>query len=366
MKLFDPEKLHRHVDEGLISETKHPELDLWIYNYTPTCVYAHAWNEVTLLCRGLILDAEGDVVERPFPKFFNLEEHSRSDLVFREPFQVFEKVDGSLGILYSLGHGAGFAIATRGSFASTQAVWATKYLRDFFWNIWSEDKTWIPDPAYTYLFEIIYPQNRIVVDYGGWEGLIFLCAINKATGASMFTFGDDRDFPGLAVNRIDSENMSPRDLKTLEQPNAEGFVVFFPNSNRRMKTKFDEYVRVHRIVTGTNTKRIWEWLASGQDISGYLEHVPDEFYDFVKKTVADLTEKYDAIHTKAYLHYDEVVAKAGPNAKRRDFAFVALKHLDAHLIFAIHDGKSIDEAIWKMVKPAYAEYYSNYDLAEET
>lgn len=359
---IDMDMLQRFVAEGLISETKHPVLPLWIYNYTPQCVYAHAWNELTLLCRGLILDEYGRIVERPFEKFFNIEEHSRSDILFREPFQVFEKMDGSLGILYRSPEG--LAVATRGSFQSEQAIWATQWLRAFQPDYRVNE--WTPDPSYTYLFEIIYKNNRIVVDYGAFEGLVFLAAVHKNTGASMFTFGDERDYPGLHVKRFDSEDMKPHDLLEIEKPNEEGFVVFFPNSNRRVKAKMAEYVRVHRIVTGTNTKRIWEWLASGQDITEMLDHVPDEFYDFVRGTVTTLSSKAGALHAKAKLDHDRIMAKLGPNCKRKDFAMEALKYRNNSLIFALHDGKSIDDAIWKMVKPARAEWYSQYDVAEET
>lgn len=361
---IDMDMLQRFVDEGLISETKHPVLPLWIYNYTPACVYAHAWNELTLLCRGLILDEYGRIVERPFEKFFNIEEHSRSDILFKEPFQVFEKMDGSLGILYKSPEG--LAVATRGSFASEQAIWATQWLRSG--AILGGQKkimTWSPDPSYTYLFEIIYKENRIVVDYGEFEGLIFLAAVHKDTGASMFNFGDERDYPGLHVKRFDSGDMHPRDLLEIEKPNEEGFVVFFPNSNRRVKAKMAEYVRIHRIVTGTNTKRIWQWLSEGQDITAMLDHVPDEFYDFVRGTVTTLTSKAGALHAKAKLDHERIVDKVGPNAKQKDFAFECLKYRNNSLIFALHAGKPIDDMIWKMVKPVRAEYYSNYDVTEE-
>ncbi len=47
------------VREGYITvQKKHPECDLFIYNYTSKAQYDHVWNEVTLACGGLILDAD--------------------------------------------------------------------------------------------------------------------------------------------------------------------------------------------------------------------------------------------------------------------------------------------------------------------
>src|SRR5438874_2440055 len=121
MKLDGIEKL---IDEGVVRATRHPSLPLTIYNYTAKCQYDQLWSDVTRVCRGLIIDDNGTVVARPFPKFFNMDEHSRSDIVFSKAFTITEKVDGSLGVLYPSGDG--WAIATRGSFTSGQAVKATE------------------------------------------------------------------------------------------------------------------------------------------------------------------------------------------------------------------------------------------------
>ncbi|HRF99146.1 MAG TPA: hypothetical protein PLZ51_28235, partial [Aggregatilineales bacterium] len=73
------------------------------------------------------------------------------------------KMDGSLGILYRW-QGA-YYIATRGNFDSDQAIWATIFLRTHY------DLHNLAD-EYTLLFEIIYPDNRIVVNYGQRQDLV--------------------------------------------------------------------------------------------------------------------------------------------------------------------------------------------------
>ena len=50
---------------------KHPEADLFIYNYTRNAEYNKVWNEVTLQTRGLILDSEMNIVALPLRKIFN-------------------------------------------------------------------------------------------------------------------------------------------------------------------------------------------------------------------------------------------------------------------------------------------------------
>ena len=96
---------------GYISARRHPTEPLTIYNYTAKCQYAPLWTPETRHCRGLIVHDGGRIVARPFPKFFNFEEHSRSEIAFSKPFTVAEKIDGSLGVLYP--DGDGWAIASR-------------------------------------------------------------------------------------------------------------------------------------------------------------------------------------------------------------------------------------------------------------
>ena len=105
-------------------------------------------------CRGLVLDSDGNVVAKPFKKFFNLEELTPGQIP-NEPFEVFEKMDGSLGILFN--YKGEWILATKGSFISEQAVKGMQILKKYKYERLLE--------GYTYLFEIIYSENRIVCQY---------------------------------------------------------------------------------------------------------------------------------------------------------------------------------------------------------
>jgi hypothetical protein len=66
--------------QGLISTERHRELPLLNHNYATRCQWENAWDELTLQCRGLITDTAGNVISRPFPKFFNLAQHEAAAL----------------------------------------------------------------------------------------------------------------------------------------------------------------------------------------------------------------------------------------------------------------------------------------------
>lgn len=50
--IIDKEK---YIDTKLVDEKEHPFLPLLIYNYTPECQFSKSWDEVTMMCRGLIV-----------------------------------------------------------------------------------------------------------------------------------------------------------------------------------------------------------------------------------------------------------------------------------------------------------------------
>ena len=168
-------ELNKRVEDGLISAQKHDTLQLIIWNYTQTCQFSKAWDEYTMAARGLITDLEGNVVARPFKKFFNIDEREETKIenLPTETPDVYTKYDGSLGILYFDGDLP--CIATRGSFNSDQAKWATEWIQTKFLK--KSDFL----EGYTYLFEIIYPENRIVVDYGKERNVCYLTSRETET-----------------------------------------------------------------------------------------------------------------------------------------------------------------------------------------
>jgi RNA ligase len=93
------EELNQLITDNYINVNKHPKADLYIYNYTQKAQYERLWNDWTLACRGLIMDRDYNIIARPFKKFFNLGEFENQDIP-NESFEVYEKMDGSLGILY--------------------------------------------------------------------------------------------------------------------------------------------------------------------------------------------------------------------------------------------------------------------------
>lgn len=255
---------------GLVSERGGPD-GLRLYCYTQQCVHSRQWGDFTKLARGLILDVnERRVVATPFPKFFNLGENGAGfPAQSCEPFEVFEKLDGSLIILFN--HKGKWLTATKGSFGSDQAEWAANQI--------SSQLLDTLDPASTYLLEAIYPENRIVVAYP-YTGLVLLGAYDGV--------GNEYPYETLqAVGGVTGWRMVRRRYfanadalrKVVERLPAteEGFVVRFSDGTR-LKMKGEEYCRVHRLMSRVTPLGVWEAMRSRDDLVTFRKELPEEFW----------------------------------------------------------------------------------------
>lgn len=343
-QLINPASMKHDIDNGLIRVKPHPFLPLDIYNYTEQAQFSKKWNKATTASRGLIVNREtGDIVARPFPKFFNYEERPNA-IGLDEPVKVTDKMDGSLGILYPLSDG-GWAVATRGSFISDQAKHAT-----FILNTKYED--YKPPEGFTLLVEIIYPENRIVLDYGDTDDLFLLGGVHIDTGT---IYGPDSfvRWPGPQTKGIVCRTMAEV-VRMPPRPGKEGLVVRSLYSDVMVKLKQEDYIRLHRIVTGLNQRTVWEMLKEG--LNPY-EGVPDELHDWVSNIAANLQAAFDAANHWVKTSFDRVMEDLwdnfGSDWDRGQFASYAQDYLPwiRSCLFLMLDNKPIDEYIWKQLRP---------------
>jgi RNA ligase len=385
--LFSPADLTKAVETGRITRRTHPSLPLSIYAYTRSCQYEQAWSQVTLRCRGLVVDDErGHVVALPLPKFFNVSEHTTgrpyAPALPDEPFEVYDKVDGSLGIVFH--YDGRWHVASKGSFTSEQATWAQRRLdaRD----------TAALVPGTTYLTEILYPENRIVVDYGDRRDLVLLAAFGAdgaevpladVAGAWAPVGSVVRVWPAMHLDEL----LALTGSNTLiggapaTGTDAEGFVLRFA-SGVRAKAKIAEYVRLHKVLTGVTERDIWtrygiqrfadsghpakqicqavgcspaEAAAGRRPLDDLLEQVPDEFDAWVRGVVAALEEAAADRERAIDAAYATIASLGGDRAA---FARAAQELPDRELrsaMFLRLEGRPTDLMVWRSLKPVAAD-----------
>lgn len=349
---FTMDELRNAIAIGDIRTQNHPEFpELIIANYCEEVQFRNRWNKITLACRGLILNVRtGEVVARPWEKFFNLGQMDNR-IESNAPVEVTDKMDGSLGILYRRPDGE-LAIATRGSFASEQAIHATKVF-----NLIYKRHVYGPyADSNTCLFEIIYPDNRIVVNYEGMDDLVMLGSVHKQYG---WYEGPVQAAGSLSWKGPQTEVFYADDFVSAislpERKGMEGVVI--RSGNKMVKLKQADYVELHRIVTNLSPKTVWEMLVQGKTASDICSQIPDEFHKYVEDIVDDLRAQFTGIKMSATIDFNQVKYKlwnGDPDANsisRRQWAMEIQKCDNPGLLFSLLDGKPIDDTIWKMIKP---------------
>lgn len=334
---MDLDLLRKHVADGVVYEQRHPTLPLKIYNYSPRCQYERLWDDVTLQCRGMVMYGE-QIIARPFRKFFNDTEHADGEIPWHLPCEVTEKLDGSLLIAFYFD--GGWRFATRGSFTSPQS----REGELIFKRTYSCD---LLAKGCTYLFEVIYPENRIVVDYRGMRDTILLGIVRND--------GRELSLDGSLVEGLRSVRRLPptaeaKSLRSIISDVEEGYVVRFENGFR-VKVKGQRYMELHRLITGCSSRTIWECLSQGKSFDEMLAIVPDEFGSWVKSERAQFLHAFDALNQQVEDGYVEV--RDLPDRKSKAAIVTSKYRHVAPAIFAAIDGKQTASILWKQLYPEF-------------
>jgi RNA ligase len=331
--------------------------DLVLFCYTRECQFDSLWDDITMAARGLIFNkVTGEVVARVFTKFFNAAELTgKIDLyeLAKKPFVALKKMDGSFAIHFQY-EGQDY-IATKGSFSSDQAVWATEWFRN---HIRSSEML----KTHTYLFEMIYPENKIVVDYGDTEDLVLLGVLNKETGEEM---------PYAALKeegkRIGATVVEAKEFNSLDElyeyckglpATEEGFVINFHNG-QKVKVKGDEYCKIHRILSHMTPLAFWNaWDMEEKDIpKGFMVVMPEEFREVTDLLYKQIYDLHWNEFNKIEESYKEIMKRFPPDIDHKTL-FLTGKELYPKQIndmMFYHKGKfhKIWVAIHRRVRPTF-------------
>lgn len=315
--------------------------DLLLLSYTHAAQYAGRWNAWERACRGLVVNtAAGYVAARPFDKFFNWGEGGRAPAPGTVLDYVTEKVDGSLIIAFW--HG-GWRTATRGSLSSPQAAWARERIEAAAGALAGLPAVW------TLLFEAVYPENRIVVDYGDREELVLLAMRHRGTGryAPWDFVRTIAGSAGFALPRVYGFHTAGDIERALELMDAseEGFVAVYSDGSR-FKFKSAAYLALHRAVTGLTYKRAVEALRDGtaDEIAAL---VPEELRTEWDGWLEEI--RSTVLLTKLELWGRMEVAPLGGD--RKTFALWAQRQerWARPMLFALYDSKDVEPLIYKFI-----------------
>ncbi len=292
--------------------------------------------------RGIILQkGTWDVVCLPFSKFFNFGEPNAFDLCLTGS-SIIEKTDGSIIKVYF--YDGKWRVATNGTIEAEDASTRDDKItfKDLFFDVISPDRFEELTSFYfhrddTYLFELIHPMNRVVVDYHGKKELIFIgCRNNKS-------FVDDdifilqypfvKKFEEIRLPRVFmmhiyylSELSKIADDLNLNGADFEGFVVVETGDfevKGRIKIKSPKYLKLHRLTGGEGvSNNIINILLDGEqdEFEAYMNQLPSYIKDEYEETKA----KYEKLLVElesCFSHFK----KMSEEVSRKELAFSIIK-----------------------------------------
>lgn len=359
-ELFSLEDLNHHLREKLVWQKQHPEAALSLYDYSDRAQFLNQWDDVTMNCRGLIIDSANKVVARPLPKMFNLGWDIAPSFYEDEVVYATDKVDGSLGIAYPLDDT--IQIATRGSFVSDVALHATKVL-----NL--KYKDWIAQhlhdaELYTYVFEIVAPQHRIAIDYGRQDDLYLIGATHIESGRFISAAEHGRSiFSHWNGPEVEVLFHGPyKDLEIPDRENREGYVIHSVSRNTLVKVKQQDYITRQKALWNLSARNIYDGLVSHRNplsldaFAEVMEGIPDESAEWARGIFNEIRYGFHSITQHQVDRFYEIIDSVpnGENASRKKLAEAARKSdidLDFFFLYLDRNYAKIESKVLKMIRP---------------
>lgn len=277
-------KLNKYVQDGYVRVATHPTLPLKIYNYTPKTEFEEKWDDITIKCRGLVLDNNGEIIVNSPPKFFNDFDKHAPKIEWGKAI-ITAKEDGYyISITQSSKYG--FLITSRGSFDNKYVDAAKKLIGDIFIN---PDKT---------LF------CELLQDFPGDESTIVTKHLipEIKCWAIRDIDGKEYDISESPIKPV--QKFTVKEAEDYLTKEVEGVVLQDPNTYERIKCKTDWFFNMHRIISNCTKKRVWEIIKDG----GLVEEldIPDEFMqqmlDWEKEIRAEIEQMYMEAHSYAHIY----------------------------------------------------------------
>ena len=348
-RLFDPNILQDKCDaEGVqvITSKKYPQLVMLHYN-TREVHFANKWTEFNRMCRGVIINIEtGEILVHPFNKFFNLceqPENQIDNLMKLGEFEVSEKLDGSMIMIFKDPTTGEYRATTKGSFDSEHGAFASNIIPDSLKN----DNL---HKNFSLMFELIERKFQIVINYekkGYKPGLYLIGARINETG-EMISFKEVTELaytlmvPTLKVyydyNNLPSVIMASKRLPVLE----EGYVIRFKSNGQMVKMKGDEYLYAHRFISSLSPKYIIEAMGEGVDPQIMIAAAPEEYKEDVERETTAFKEKHRVLTNQLQDYYTD----SDRLESRKEFAIWVQNNVPADLrkyLFNIHDKQALDD-----------------------
>ena len=264
---------------------------MFVLKYTKKVFYKGLWNSYLEECRGTIVDADFNIIQRQFTKIYNYGVEKQAPVLSDDTeITAFEKINGFMVAV--TWHNGELLVSTTGSIDSPFVDMAMEYINQI--------KDEIGDfcgyyKGFTWLFECCHPNDPHVIQQE--PGLYLIGCRHKSWESPQLVLSESTN-----VSYIETLNIYKKDIvkvpkqyvttigelkKMVKSVRHEGF-VFYTASGVAAKLKSPYYLMAKWVARNPNTDKLMDLK---NDIK---ERIEEEFYPLVDK-IRDNIKEYTAL-----------------------------------------------------------------------
>ncbi len=360
-----------------------------VINYNVVYETTFEWDDTDPLgsamrreCRGLIFDLDGNLLSRPFHKFFNLNEREETQYknIDFDNFNIeaHTKEDGSMirGIILK----GKLRLCTKmgiTEYSENAEAWLEKQSDDYKLTL----KQMVMDDV-SPIFEWVSPSNRIVLKYR--EDKLVLLAVRDNKNGEYFDLSDNHwralckvfevaeTCHLVTMGKWNNNTFMGWINNTRSQRDMEGFVLVF-NNGHRVKIKTDWYVELHKlkenfqhernvvriIMDNTFDDKLATLKGDDDELHDKLYKFINEFSYLYKRKLEDIFNEIDEYISDSALEFAEESKEKGDNGEmykklKKDFATKVMPTMEdkqlPKFVFLRIDGKCLHTAFKDLVE----------------
>jgi RNA ligase len=302
-------------------------------------------------CRGIIFNQDGELISRPYAKFFNVGEKPETQLNkvnLYESHIVLEKLDGSM--IRPIPTVEGFNLATKAGvtdisqqaeeFISDKPHYA-KFIHSMF------------DGKLTPIFEWVSRKNRIVVDYEN-DNLILTAIRNTEMGNylpyfNMLDLAEHWNIPVVqAVDGLAVQNIELFVKQIREWEDSEGVVLRF-DTGHMVKIKSDQYVLRHKTKDAINQEKNVISILLNDDVDDLIPLLTPEDATRIQEFQHAFWLAFEDVAGEIYDLYRQI----DKGQSQKDFALFAVSSVLPHyqpFMFKLRKGFPIKDLLIEQIR----------------
>lgn len=270
---------------------------IFVLKYKKRVFFDNLWNDFLEECRGTIVDANFNIVSRPFTKIYNFGVEEKAPVLADDvKVTAYRKVNGFMAAL--TWYKDAILVSTTGSTDNDYVNYAKEMMqKQMPWGDWEVSIK--ANPNATFMFECVHPSDPHIIPEK--EGMYFLGARNKAWDSTVHGYGTDNALTWRIVNGamfmghpMDHYHVTIGELKKMSKEcKHEGF-VFYTEDGQSAKIKSPYYLTSKWVARNPRTDKLMNLQA---DIK---EQLDEEYYPLVDAIRENIVE-YTALDEQARL-----------------------------------------------------------------